>query len=211
MGMILGKTDFEELILVKEEFAGDVEDLLNEAIGSKTCQRRMEEDGSAEAAQEIVSQVIEQDEHLLGMPEALAPVSEEQALLIIANVNFGGSAQIIAMADFWGGRVQVSHDEQGMLELVFVHIEPTQSQGPGWDTEVQLLERRGHPAAAGLDLLPVLDLLAPGARPATRIVLGTQLIALVQEPIQVRIGAKPGIQPQAHLLALLGAQSQDPF
>lgn len=98
-----------------------------------------------------------------------------------------------------------------MLELVFVHIEPTQCQGPGGDREVQLLEGSSHPTTTGLNFLPDLDLLAPSASPATRIVLGTQLVALLQEPGQVRVCPKACIQPHAHLLALFRAQAQDPF
>lgn len=102
MGMIVRKADFDELILVKNELAGDVEDFLDETIGSETCQGRLSQGDGAEAAQEIVSQVVEQNEHLLGVPEALAAVSEEQTLLIIADVHFGGAPQIIAVADFRG-------------------------------------------------------------------------------------------------------------
>lgn len=173
MGMILGQTDFEELIVVKNEFAGDSEDFLEDAIGSERCQGRMGQDSGAEHTEEIVSQVIQQDQHLLSMPTPLAAMGEEESLLIIANVNFGCPAQIIEMADFWCGSLQVGNNEERMLELVVAHIQPAQCQGPRRDTEVQLLNGDSHPTASWLDLLPVLDLLAPGTSSTVRIVLGT--------------------------------------
>jgi hypothetical protein len=158
MGMILGKTDFDELIVIKEQFAGDVEDFLDQAINTETCQGCMDQDGGMEHAEEIVSQIIQQDQHLLGVPEALATVSEEETLLIVSNIDLSSPAQIIAMAEFQGRRAQVRDNKQGMLEFVLAHIQPAQGEGTRWDTEMQLLDGGGHPAASWLDFLPVLDL-----------------------------------------------------
>lgn len=88
--MILGQTDFDELLLVKNEFAGSVENILDEAIGAKTCQGCMGQDSGAEHREKIVSQIIQQDQHFLSRPEALAMMGQEETLLIVSNIDLGG-------------------------------------------------------------------------------------------------------------------------
>lgn len=136
MGMILGKMDLDQLLVIKNEFARDVENFLDQAIGAETCQGGMGQSGGAEHTEEIVRQIIQQDEGLLGVPEALATMGQKQALLVIANVNFSRPAQVIEMAELLGRRVQIRDDEESMLEFVLAHIQPTQGECSGRPTEM---------------------------------------------------------------------------
>ncbi len=59
MRMLGRKTDFEEVVIIKNEFAWDIEDFLDQAIRTKMSERRLNQGGRAKHAEEIVGQVIQ--------------------------------------------------------------------------------------------------------------------------------------------------------
>ena len=74
--MLRRKANLDEMIVFKNELTWNIEDLLDQAIRTKMGQRRVSQGCGAEHAEEIVSQIVQEDQDLLGMPKPFATMSE---------------------------------------------------------------------------------------------------------------------------------------
>jgi hypothetical protein len=91
--------DFTEAVALKYKLSWNIKDFLDQAIWSKICQRRLKQDSCSKHAQEIVSQIIQQDQDFLGMPKPFATMGKQQALFVIADFNLRCASQVIQVTD----------------------------------------------------------------------------------------------------------------
>jgi hypothetical protein len=177
--MVSGEANLDEMIVLKHELTRDIEDVVDQAIRSERSQGRMSQSDGAEHAQEVMSQVVQEDQDLLGMPEPLATMGEQETLFVIADLDLSRSSQVIDVTDLLRRRVQVGDHKQSVFVFGLAVVQPAKSQSPSRHTELELVGREGDPTMPRIHFKPLLYLGSPGSCPATGVVLGTQLVTLL--------------------------------
>lgn len=101
------KAQLNQMIILDESRSWDSEHIAKQSVRAIVSDRCAHQHLATEHAQEVVRQIVEQEQHFLSAPITLAPVCEEQPLLVLSDINFESASQVILLTECQERQLQV--------------------------------------------------------------------------------------------------------